>query len=120
MMVVASPEPSLLAGAGSTFTVCCEEDLRFPASIARARICCTAKNTESFCSRYAVPRSRAQSVCSLSILSTSGIVASAFTLSSHGFPLSAASRSVPVSLGLAFRKAAASATSCGRSDASRT
>jgi hypothetical protein len=45
MVVVADPSP--LAGACSTFTVCCEEDFRLPASIARARSCCTAKSRES-------------------------------------------------------------------------
>jgi hypothetical protein len=46
-MIVVVVEGSPPAGACSTFTVCCDEDLRFPASIARARSCCTAKSTES-------------------------------------------------------------------------
>jgi hypothetical protein len=49
MMVVVVP--SLAAPPCSTFTVCCDEDLRFPASIARERSCCTAKSSESFCVR---------------------------------------------------------------------
>ena len=106
-MMLGSP----LAAGGSTFTVCSAFDLRFPASIARPRICCTANSTDSRWSLYAVPRSRAQSVWSLSIRSTSGSAASAFTLSFQDFPWSADSRLLPVSPGLAFRKAAASATS---------
>jgi hypothetical protein len=105
MMVVVVP--SVAAPPCSTFTVCCEDDLRFPASIARERSCWTAKSSESFCDRYAVPRSRAQSWCSVSILSTSGSAASAFTLPSHGLSLSAVSRSFPERLGCAFMNSAA-------------
>jgi hypothetical protein len=109
MMVVELPSGALPPC--STFTVCCDEDLRFPASIARERSCCTAKSSESRWVRYAVAMSRAQSWCSLSILSTSGNAASAFTLASQDLSLSAASRSLPERLGCAFMNAAASATS---------
>jgi hypothetical protein len=118
MMVVELPSDAVPPC--STFTVCCDEDLRLPASIARERSCWTAKSSESRWVRYAVAMSRAQSWCSLSILSTSGNAASAFTLASQDLSLSAASRSFPERLGCAFMNAAASATSCGRIDASRT
>src|SRR6185503_16359930 len=59
MMVVEAP--SAAAPPCSTFTVCCDEDLRFPASIARWRSCCTAKSSESRWVRYAVAMSRAPS-----------------------------------------------------------
>jgi hypothetical protein len=48
MMVVGASVPASAApGNGSTFTVCCDEDLRFPASSARWRSCWTAKRTPS-------------------------------------------------------------------------
>jgi len=59
MMVV--EVPSAAAPPCSTFTVCWDEDLRFPDSIARCRSCCTAKSSDSFWVRYAVATSRAQS-----------------------------------------------------------
>jgi hypothetical protein len=118
MMVVVVPSGAVPPC--STFTVCCEEDLRFPASIARVRSCCTAKRSESRWVRYAVAMSRAQSWCSLSIFRTSGSDASAFTLSCQALSVSAASRSFPERLGCAFKNAAASATSCGLVEASST
>jgi len=45
MMVVVVP--SAAGALVSVFTVCCDDDLRFPASIARCLSCCTAKSTES-------------------------------------------------------------------------
>jgi hypothetical protein len=46
MMVVCVPS---LCGCCSDFTVCCDDDLRFPLSAARWRSCWTAKSSELFC-----------------------------------------------------------------------
>ena len=75
--VEAEPSPS------DVVTVCCASDFSVPLATAVARSCCTMRITSAGCLRYAAPSAFIQSGCLLSVLTTLGTAAIAFTGSSQ-------------------------------------